>query len=261
MKISVIMVCRNVEATVRSTVESFLSQAHPSKELIVVDALSGDRTLEIIQSYESPDISVVSERDAGIYDAMNKGFARFSGDAFGFLNADDTFHSPEVLSQIAECLEQQDIAAGHVSFVENHATKRQVRLWKSTPFTKGAFTRGWIQPHPGVYCRRRVYEVTGLFDPSYRIGGDYDWLLRAYELHGFSCGIVDQIVVDMAVGGTSTSGLKAIWINAIEPLRARQKWLNAGPIDYAFLAKSLYKLSQVRPFASRTGDTDRSPKA
>src|SRR4051812_12143662 len=101
MKISVVTVCFNSEATIAHTVRSFLDQTHADKEMIVVDGCSSDHTLEIIRSFRSPDIHIFSEPDEGIYDAMNKGLGLYHGDAVGFLNSDDTFHDARVLDGIA----------------------------------------------------------------------------------------------------------------------------------------------------------------
>ena len=104
MKISVVTASYNSEATIGFTIESFLRQKHPEKELLVVDGASRDATLKIVESFGSSAIRVFSEPDKGVYDAMNKGFRLFSGDAIGFLNSDDTFHDDDVLGDIASGL-------------------------------------------------------------------------------------------------------------------------------------------------------------
>lgn len=101
MKLSVVTVCYNSQATIGDTVESFLAQTHRDKELLVIDGGSGDDTLKVVQSYASPDIRVVSEPDEGVFDTMNKGLRLFAGDAVGFLNSDDTFHDAGTLEAIA----------------------------------------------------------------------------------------------------------------------------------------------------------------
>jgi len=249
IKISVIMVCRNASSTIAQSLNSYNDQQYRNKQIVIIDGGSTDDTMEIVHQHIRGDAIIVSEPDHGIYDAMNKGLALFSGDAFGFLNADDVFSDAYVLSDIAEILSRAEVSAGHVRFINNKDEKREVRIWRSTLFTPGAFGRGWAQPHPGVYCRRTVFEKTGFFDDTYRIAGDYEWLLRIYERHGFQCEILDRSVVDMCMGGVSTSGVSSLWINTTEPLRARQKWLGSGWMDYALLAKIFYKLRQMRPAA------------
>src|SRR5690349_7587410 len=101
MKISVVTASFNSQATIGFTIESFLRQDHPHKEMLIIDGASRDSTLKIVESFAAPGLRVFSEPDKGVYDAMNKGFRRYSGDAIGFLNSDDTFHDARVLSDIA----------------------------------------------------------------------------------------------------------------------------------------------------------------
>src|SRR4029079_2722127 len=136
MKISVITVCRNSEATIAHTIESFLEQTHANKEMVVVDGSSSDRTLQIVRSFDSPAIRISSEPDNGIYDAMNKGLRLYQGDACGFLNSDDMFHVSVVLKRFAAGLTQADVVYGDVLFVNNQMEKRPVRLWRAGNFTR-----------------------------------------------------------------------------------------------------------------------------
>src|SRR4051812_25740498 len=109
MKISVVTASYNSEATIGFTIESFLEQVHPEKEMLVIDGASSDATAKIVESFGSDAIRILSEQDKGVYDAMNKGLRLFQGDAVGFLNSDDTYHDPQVLSDIAAALRDCDI--------------------------------------------------------------------------------------------------------------------------------------------------------
>src|SRR5712671_3498548 len=109
MKISVVTASYNSEATIGFTIESFLEQTHPEKEMLVIDGASSDTTVKIVESFGSDEIRVCSEKDKGVYDAMNKGLKLFQGDVVGFLNSDDTFHDPSVLGDIAAAMEDSDI--------------------------------------------------------------------------------------------------------------------------------------------------------
>ena len=251
MKISTIMVCRNASTTIGGAVDSFLVQDHPDKELVVIDGASSDGTAAIVEAYESPEISMISGPDAGISDAMNKGLARFSGDAFGFLNADDRYHDTTALSRIAEGLAEADIVSGHLHFVTAHDGAPPTRVWRASPFRPGAFQRGWAPAHPATYATRAAFEKVGFFDPTYASAGDYDWLLRAIEIERLSYDTVDATLVDMALGGVSTRGLSANIRNARETSRARQTRLGSGPVDLAMLYGPLRKLDQV--LTARTG--------
>ncbi len=245
MKISTIMVCRNAMETIGGAVESFLAQDHPDKELVVVDGASTDRTVAVLEGYKSPEISVLSELDKGIYDAMNKGLARFSGDAFGFLNADDRYHDSTALSRIAEGLAGADMVSGHLHFVSAHDGSPPARVWRASTFKPGGFRRGWAPAHPVTYAMRDVFEKVGMFDATYAAAGDYDWLLRALEIERVRYATIDAVLVDMALGGVSTRGIGANIRNARETSRARQTRLGSGPVDLAMLYGPLRKLDQV----------------
>lgn len=244
MKISVVTTCLNSEATIGYTLESFFRQRHSEKELLVIDGGSSDGTLSIVGSYPQGDVVVISEPDRGAYDAMNKGLGAFSGEAVGFLNSDDRLRDDEVLSEIAGALDEADIAYGNLDFVFDHASQRLVRRWRSSTFQKRAFLRGWMPPHPTFYVRRKVIDVVGQFDQGYRIAADYDYMLRAMELHDFRAVHIDRVLVDMMHGGSSTAGFKAYVIGNLEASRSRQRWLDADRFDMALVTKPLSKVMQ-----------------
>src|SRR3954466_4177177 len=148
MKISVVTASFNSEATIGFTIESFLGQSHAEKEMLVIDGASGDGTLKIVESFASDAIRVFSEPDKGVYDAMNKGFHLFQGDAIGFLNSDDTFHDSRALGEIAAALQDSDIVYGDLDMVTDHRSKRVVRSWRGGSFKHNSFQLGWVPPHP-----------------------------------------------------------------------------------------------------------------
>lgn len=248
MKISVVTVAWNAARTIRHTVESFLEQTHLDAELLVIDGASTDETLSIVARYDDPRILVISEPDHGLYDAMNKGLRSFSGDAVGFLNADDRYCDRNALAEIAHALASHDAVTGNLDFVADHESRRIVRRWRGSAFRPGAFRRGWMPAHPTFYMRRDLAERTGLFDTSYRIAADYDYMLRSLELGAGSEALhvahLDSVLVHMLAGGTSTSGLGAYLRGNLESLRARRRWLGSGVIDAALFAKPLGKLGQ-----------------
>jgi glycosyltransferase len=241
MKISVITVCLNSAATITGTIQSFLSQTYPSKELLVIDGASTDRTLGIARELANADIRIISDRDKGMYDAMNKGLRLYTGDAVGFLNADDTFHDAGSLARIADGLQNAEAVHSGLVFVENHETKKTLRTWRGTPFKRGQFRWGWLPPHPTFYIRRSLAERTGEFDSCYGNAADYDYMLRALELHALSSAYVPGPLVDFLVGGAS-SGMKSVLLANIGCLKSRRKHLGAPLIDFAFFLKPGIKM-------------------
>lgn len=246
MKISVVTVAYNSAATIRRTIESFLWQRYENKELLIIDGCSIDHTVSIAESFRSPSIRVISEKDAGIYDAMNKGLRLFSGDALGFLNSDDTFHSDRSLELIAEGLRDADIAYGDLYMVTDHQTKRTLRIWKSGAFSRSAFGLGWGPPHATFYLRRNAAQNVGEFDLRYRIASDYDYMLRAMMLHDLRIKYVSHFLVDYRLGGTSSGSIGNMIRGNLECLDSRRRHLRSSPIDGALFLRPARRLLQFR---------------
>jgi glycosyltransferase len=246
MKISVVTASFNSEATIGFTIESFLGQSHPEKEMLVIDGASGDGTLKLVESFASDAIRVFSEPDNGVYDAMNKGFHLFEGDAVGFLNSDDTFHDANVLAEIASGLQDADIVYGDLNMVTDHRTKRLARVWRGGAFRRYSFQLGWVPPHPTFYMRREVARKVGDYDLSYLTTADYDYMLRALALNDFRARYIPRVIADFQMGGISTSGLGVTIRANLECLRSRRQHLNAPLIDAAFFLRFLRRIFQIR---------------
>ena len=246
MKISVVTASYNSEATIGFTIESFLRQDHPEKEMLVIDGASSDATLKIVESFGSDAIRVFSEQDKGVYDAMNKGFHLFEGDAVGFLNSDDTFHDSRVLSDISAALQDADIAYGDLHMVTDHRTKRVVRSWRGGTFNRHSFQLGWVPPHPTFYMRKEVAQKVGDYDLSYVTTADYDYMLRALALNDFKPRYIPRVLVDFQVGGISTRGWRVTLRGNLECLRSRREHLNAPVIDPAFFLRFARRIFQIR---------------
>lgn len=244
MKISIIMAAYNSQATIGRSIESFLQQDYLEKELIVVDGASSDQTCAIVKGFNSPLIRLHSERDIGIYDAMNKGLSRVTGQGFGCLNSDDCYARPDALSLIAEGLQSADIVSGRLDFVREHDGSAPVRVWRPVKHKRGAYVRGFSLPHPTTYARRAVLDSVGLFSTAYRSASDYDWLLRALEVEGFSHAVIKEVLVNMRIGGESTSGVRAIWQNSREMLQVRRERLGSGAVDAATFLNLYKKIKQ-----------------
>lgn len=253
MKISVLTVSWNSAKTIRFTLDSFFAQEHEDKELVVVDGASSDETIDIIRSYPQERIRLLSEPDEGLYDALNKALSLYTGDAVGVLNSDDTYHDTTVLTRVSHGLKDADIVHGHLDFVQDHAEKSIVRRWRATPRPVNGFRSGWMPAHPTFYVRREVAENVGAFDLSMQTASDYDWMLRAIEGFEFRSAVIDHVMIDMLQGGRSTSGLRSHIEHNLEALYSRRRWLQAGLVDFALLAKPARKICQfVMPLTRRT---------
>jgi glycosyltransferase len=246
MKISVVTTTFNSQATIALTIESFLRQTHPDKEMLVVDGASTDATMKIVESFGAPEIRVLSEPDRGVFDAMNKGLHLFSGDAVGFLNSDDTFHDADVLRDIAGALENSDIVYGDIKMVTDHRTKRLIRSWRGGTYGRYSYQLGWGPPHPSFYMRREVAQRVGDHDLSYLTTADYDYMLRALVLHDFRVRYLPRVMVDFQMGGISTRSWAVTVSGNLECLRSRRQHLNAPAIDAALFLRLIRRLFQLR---------------
>jgi glycosyltransferase len=188
----------------------------------------------------------LSEKDDGIYDAMNKGLVRAQGDIVGFLNSDDAFHDESVLASISDALVDADVVYGDISMITDHVSKKQIRIWKGGRFSRVAFHLGWMPPHPTFYVRKEVLEKAGKFDTRYRIAGDYDLTLRVLMLHAFRIRYLSKTLVDYQLGGASSNSLCSIIKSNLESLDSRRRHLGHMAIDLAFFLKPASKVLQIQ---------------
>ena len=215
MKITIITATYNCATTIGDTIESVLQQTHTDVEYIIVDGNSTDSTPQIVEHYRpqfAGRLVYIREADKGIYDAMNKGIRRATGDVVGLLNADDFFTSADVLERVAATLESQpqtDAVYGDVHYVVPTDLTRSVRYYSSRPFRRSWMRLGFMPAHPSFYCRRSVYERYGLFDTSYRVAADFELLLRFIFVHRIRTTYIPRDFVTMRTGGASTSGLSS----------------------------------------------------
>lgn len=209
MKISIITVCYNSAATIEQCVQSVLNQTYKDIEYIVVDGNSTDGTQDIIKKYESNNLKFISEKDNGIYDAMNKGVKMATGDIVGILNSDDFYASNEVLEFIVSQFKNNDIEglSTDVAIYKNEDFDHPYRYYSATKWRKWMFRIGWQLPHPGFFVKKSCYDRVGLFDTQFRISADFDLLLRMVYKAKIRMKYVSFLSVKMRDGGAS-AGIK-----------------------------------------------------
>ena len=180
MKISIITVSFNSAKTIAKTIESVLSQDFPEIEYIIVDGNSSDDTVQIIRQYENRISKWVSEKDRGMYDAMNKGIAMATGDVIGILNSDDVYMNHHVVSDLMALMEKQkaQVVFADLILVDPVDENKVLRYYDSSHFHPDKFRFGWMPAHPTVFVRRELYKAVGLFSTSYQIAADYEMLIR-----------------------------------------------------------------------------------
>jgi glycosyltransferase len=207
MTISLITACYNRAATIEHTIQSILSQDYTDIEYIVIDGVSTDGSMDIINRYSGHIKHIVSEPDNGMYQAINKGIRLATGDIIGLLHSDDVFYSTDVLSKITDAFgkNQADIVYGNGIYVNPDNPKKIVRNWISGDYKRENIKHGWLPLHPTVYVKREVYERCGLYDESYKIASDSDMLVHMLYDYQFNVYYLDEYIVRMQMGGLSTS--------------------------------------------------------
>lgn len=212
MKISIITATWNSGETLRDTLESVLSQSFQDFEHIIVDGLSRDNTLEIVRELEpryKGRLKIVSEKDKGLYDAMNKGIAMAEGDVIGILNSDDFYTSSDVLQRVADEIGVVDAVYGDIHYVNSDNLSKCVRYYSSKGFKRWKMRLGFMPAHPSFYCRRAVYARYGLFDLDFKVAADFEQLLRLIFVNRIYTKYIPIDFVTMRTGGASSSGFKS----------------------------------------------------
>lgn len=222
MKFSIITAVRNRASTLGDALDSLAAQSHGDYEHIVQDGGSSDGTLALLESRPDSRRRVVSARDGGIYDALNRAMAQAAGDVVGLLHSDDIFAHPDVLANVARLFDEtgSDAVYGDLDYVAFDDLSRVIRHWKSGDYRPDKLRRGWMPPHPALFLRRKVIETWGGYDTSYRIAADYDSVLRYFGKGGITAAWLPEVIVKMRVGGESNRSLGRILRKSREDYRA-----------------------------------------
>jgi len=249
MKVSIITATFNSEKSIQRTIDSVAGQDYKNIEHIIIDGGSTDMTISIIQSNSNLISTFISEKDKGIYDALNKGIKLATGDIIGFLNSDDVFTNMHVISKVANCFQVKgcDVLYGNLIYQSKDDTNRKtIRYWKSNKFHPDCLKYGWMPPHPTVYCKKEVYNQYGQYDEKFKISADYDYILRIFKEPVIKKTYLPVVMVKMDVGGISNGSAKGIFKKSREDYMAiRQN--NAGGF-YTIIFKNLRKIIQFNKF-------------
>jgi glycosyltransferase involved in cell wall biosynthesis len=225
MKVSIVTAAYNSAATIADTLRSVNAQTHPDIEHVIIDGASRDATLSIVREIGQRVGHVSSERDKGIYDAMNKGLAAASGDVIGILNSDDLYAGPEVIAHVVRAFEEDptlEAIYGDLCYVRQDDVSQTVRYWESSPYRAGLFQTGWVPPHPTFFVRRSTYQRLGGFDLAYRLAADWELLVRFIEVHCIRTRYLHETLVLMRMGGATNQSLRNVWRQNQEIWRAAQ---------------------------------------
>ena len=247
MKISLITVTFNSGGTLRDTIQSVLSQTYPEIEYIIVDGLSEDSTIDIIKEYVplfKGRLKWISEKDNGLYDAMNKGFKMATGEIVGIINSDDLLTESGVIGKVIDCFEGHkdiDCVYADLYYVSQYDTSKIVRHWITGK--QRSFSKGWHPAHPTFYVKREIYSKYGLFDLDFKFAADFELMLRLVEKEHIRLFYLPEPLVRMRLGGTTSKNLTNIRKGNIECLNAFRK--NGIPVSVLYpFYRLLPKLKQ-----------------
>jgi glycosyltransferase involved in cell wall biosynthesis len=197
MKVSIITVTYNCISTIEQTITSVLGQKNADLEYIVIDGKSTDGTAEVIEKYADRIAFHVSKEDSGVYDAMNKGVKRATGDYILFLNGDDYLIDDTAISRISAYLDGESIVIGRVWAGSRLSPVIDMNAVPSPYYDI-------FYPHQATFVPKRFYDELGFFDESYRVSADFEWICRAIYT-GQNLKWIDEIVSMFRTGGMSTS--------------------------------------------------------
>ncbi len=245
MKVSIITVTYNSQSFLEQTICSVTEQSYANIEYIIVDGGSIDNTLSIIEKYRTRIHKFISEKDRGIYDALNKGIAMATGDIVGILHSDDFYTSKQVIAHVVEKIisEGADALYADLNYVQQNNTQKIVRKWHSGKYKSGSFINGWMPPHPTFFVKREVYQKFGAFDLNFKTSADYELMLRLIHKHQISVSYLNECIVNMRVGGQSNVSVNNRILANIEDRKALE--VNGlTPHFYTLWLKPLRKISQ-----------------
>ena len=244
MKISIITASFNSAKTIKETIESVLSQDYPDVEYIVADGGSKDGTVEILRSYGDK-IKWISEKDSGIYDAMNKGIRLATGEVIGIIGSDDFYPNSTIISQVVGAFKHSnaDSVYGDLHYVAEENTSKIIRNWHAGKYKIQNFLYVWMPPHTAYYLRKDIYDKFGLYNTDFKSAGDYELMLRMLYKYKISTYYLPKVLMKMRVGGTGNASLKNR-LRANKEDRLAWKVNGVEPYWFTMLLKPLSKLNQ-----------------
>lgn len=222
MKISIITATFNSSSTIADCISSVNNQTYQNIEHIIIDGFSTDNSLEIIKNTPNRTTKVVSEKDNGIYDAMNKGIRLASGDIIGILNSDDLYYDNLVLEKVANIFKKTKVNCIHADlyYVNKVNTYQIVRHWRTSDYIIGAFRKGWHPAHPTFFVRKEVYEKYGLFNLDFSLAADFELMLRLLDRYHITSFYLPEPIVRMRLGGATSKSIRNIIKQNIECYKA-----------------------------------------
>jgi glycosyltransferase len=245
LKVSIITITYNSQSTLVDTITSVVNQSYPNIEYIIVDGKSTDDTLSIIEKYKERISKIVSEKDNGLYDALNKGITMATGDIIGILHSDDFYIDHLVIEDVVNTFKNKpcDAVYADLLYVNRNNTNKIIRKWKSGVYRNGHFLSGWMPPHPTFFVKRNCYETLGGFNLKLKSAADYELMLRFVHKHKIKLAYLRRYIIKMRVGGKSNASIKNR-IKANQEDKKAWKMNDLKPYRLTLYLKPLRKIIQ-----------------
>ena len=244
MFFDIITINYNNDIGLNRTLTSIFQQNFKDFRVIVIDGNSNDKSIEVVKSFDSRKICMISEDDKGIYDAMNKGLEYSEAKYFFYLNSGDIFSDKYVLQTMYTTLAdgKYDLAYGGLTFYNKE--NKIVREWLPSRYSRMKMYMGWMPPHPGfTLSRSHVASNEIKFDDSLKIAGDFGFMLECFKkTKPDRIANYNKLLISMEAGGISNKSLKSILRSNLEVQIVWKKYLPIYPI-WIFLLKPLSKVS------------------
>lgn len=213
MKVSIVTTCYNRAGSIANAIKSVMSQTYADIEHIIIDGGSTDGSVEAIKACGSTRIThLISERDKGCYNALNKGLRLATGDIVCWLHSDDVYTNENVVKDVVEVFESThcDMVYADGLFVGQYDPNWVIRNWISGEYSDKRIEHGWLPLHTTVFVRKEIYDRSGGYNESFRISGDSLWLIKVMYKTGIKIEYMNKHVVMMSYGGLSTGKGKNI---------------------------------------------------
>jgi glycosyltransferase involved in cell wall biosynthesis len=208
MKVTILTVSLNSIRTIQETIESVLSQSYTDIEYIIIDGGSNDGTSEVLKKYKKVVQKIISAKDRGMYDALNKGIDLSTGDLIGILHSDDIFSSVDVVKDIVAKISfsKTDSIYGDLDYVIDNGIK-VLRKWKSGQYNRKKLLFGWMPPHPTFFIKKEIFNKYGKYDLSFGTAADYELIVRLLYKYKISCEYLPNVITKMRMGGLSNMSI------------------------------------------------------
>jgi glycosyltransferase involved in cell wall biosynthesis len=250
MKISIITVSYNSAKTISETIESVLMQDYRDIEYIIFDGQSTDGTQDIVRSFGSRISKFVSEKDNGLYDAMNKAIDVATGDVVAILNSDDLYATPQTITHVMKAFADHKVDAvfGDLYYFRTGDTEKSIRYYSAKTFKPEKVKMGLLPPHPSFFVKRAVYAKYGKFDLQFRYASDFDLMSRFLCVHKVSYHYLPEVIVKMRMGGISTVSLgRIIEINKEDLASCKKNGIRTN--FFLFHFKYFEKVFHIKSFS------------